>query len=167
MKSLLLFFFFPCVLFAEPLTLKLEYENDESSDYSAQIMEAFGKLLLEDEALAKEFAMFEMAPEEEKRGSYLADPTVTPLLLSKSQSQEDGAKEQTYGFTRTVALYYRFDDGVTGGMYARSGFFALFSVTGKEVFRNTEGNTFERSSATVTAEFHGFSRGVNGPEPRG
>jgi hypothetical protein len=150
-------------LLAAPHMLELKFIEGEETDYSAQIQEAFTKLLASDEALAKEFAGFEAAPPEDERGRYSGEPVVQHIIIGEEESADFKDTGGTKDFTKTVALYYRFDEGFHRGQGTRNGFFAVFAITGKLTFANRGDDDFQLSGAKVTAEFQDFSRTLTAP----
>lgn len=166
MKSLLILFLVPDLIFAaEPKILKLEYKEGEAVDYPAQIQAKFKQLLESDPSLAKEFEGFEAPPPKDAGGRYSGEPTIQVLTLSKSEQVDfrnsGGAKE----FEMTIALYYRFDEGRHKGSQTRSGFFAIFAVTGNISYRHLDNDKFELTKSQVDAKFQGFSRALKAPKP--
>jgi hypothetical protein len=148
-------------LLAAPLALELNYSED--GDYPDQIQEAFAKLLASDERLAKEFAGFEAAPPEDERGRYSGEPVVQHIIIGAEESADFKGTGGTRDFTKTVALYYRFDEGFHRGQGTRNGLFAVFAITGKLTFANRGDDDFQLSGAKVTAAFQGFSRTLTAP----
>lgn len=164
MKTVLLLFLSCGILIAEPLTLKLEYKEAGEENYPEQIQEAFTKLLAKDTALAKEFTQFEAPPDS---GRYYGVPTIIPIVISEEEHvnfRDTGGERE---FQKTIAFYYRFAEGQHHGIATSSGFFALFTVTGKLTYRQLANNDFDLSRATVLAKFQGFSRTLSSAKPNG
>jgi hypothetical protein len=166
MKPLLVLIIFGSVAAAvEPPTLKLDYKEGEDVDYAAQIQVAFTKLLGSDSALAKEFTKFEAPPPEYARGRYYGEPTILPIVVREEEHvnfRDSGGKKE---FKKTIALYYRFTEGMHRGRQTSSGFFAVFEVTGDLSYRHLENDAFAISTSNVIARFQGFSRTLIAPKP--
>lgn len=165
MKPLLLLLLTSLTLVAEPIILTLEHKDYQTDDYASQIEAAFAKVLAADVNLTREFVSYESPPEEEASGRYSSDPVVAPILLSESEEVEFRGDGGTRNFERTIALYYRFDEGMRRGVFTRSGFFALFTVKGELTYLNSGDDNFELDGATVTAEFERFSRELKALSP--
>lgn len=156
----------PCCVFAdEPRILTLAYTEGNEADYPLQIQTKFKQLLDSDKKLAEDFGKFEAPPPANARGRYGDEPTIQVIYLSESEhvdfSDDGGVKD----FNMTIALYYRFSQGLHRGRQTSSGFFALFDLTGKLSYRHLDNDEFELAKSQVTAEFKGFSRSLAGPGP--
>lgn len=155
-----------CVFAGEIKSIKLNYKAGGSDDYAIQIQAQFKKLLDSDPDLAQKFHKFEAPPAEDARGRYSGESTIQVLTVSESEHvdfrESGGAKK----FEKTIALYYRFDEGMHRGRESRSGFFALFVVNGVLSYRHRNGDDFELADAKVVANFKGFSRTLVGQEPK-
>jgi len=165
MKPLLLLLLFTQVLSATPITLKLNYEEGENDNYPKQIQAAFVKLLASNKALAKEFSKFESPPPEDSRGRYSGNPTIQILTLAESEHVDFRDSASSSQFGKTIALYFRFDEGVHRGSEFHSGFFALFEVKGELSYRHVKGDEFELQCSKVVATFKGFRRTLTAPLP--
>jgi hypothetical protein len=156
----------PCLaLGGELKTLELTYKEGKAADYAAQVEAGFKKLLVSDSKLAAEFKKFESPPPEDARGRYSGDPKVQVLTLAESEDvdfRDSGGSSQ---FGKTIALYFRFDEGVHRGSEFHSGFFALFEIKGDLTYRHVKGDDFELSDSKVVATFKGFSRTLSAPAP--
>ncbi|MBK1884243.1 hypothetical protein JIN85_17620 [Luteolibacter pohnpeiensis] len=146
-------------------TLELTYKEGTDANYAAQVEAGFKKLLDSDSKLAAEFKKFEFAPPENTRGRYSGEPKVQVLTLAESEHvdfRDSGGSSQ---FGKTIALYFRFDDGMHRGSEFHSGFFALFEINGDLSYRHVKDDGFELSDSKVVATFKGFSRTLTAPAP--
>lgn len=147
--------------------LSLDYKEGKEADYAAQIQTKFKKLLESDPVLAKEFKTFEAPPPEEAQGRYSGEARVQAITLDQSEYREFRGQGGTTEFEQTIALYYRFDQGVHRGEETLSGFFARFKVTGTLSYHHVDNEDFKLANATVKAQFEGFSRNLVAPKPAG
>ncbi len=155
----------PCLaLGSEPKTLELTFKEGKAADYAAQVEAGFTKLLVSDTKLAAEFKKFESPPPENAQGRYSGGPMIQALTLAESEDvdfRDTGGSSQ---FGKTIALYFRFDEGMRRGMEFHSGFFALFEIKGDLTYRHVK-DDFELSDSKVVATFKGFSRTLTAPAP--
>jgi hypothetical protein len=155
------------VIAAEPRTLTLQYKAGEKDDYPEQIQSAFTKLLATDRNLAADFAMMEDAPQPSAAGRYQASPIIAPIVISERKHVDFVTTGGHEVFEKKVALYYRFEQGMHRGRETYSGFFALFTVSGKLTYRNSADRASELTESVVVATFQGFSRTIKAPSPKG
>lgn len=142
----------------EPKTLELTYKEGKAADYAAQVEAGFKKLLFSDSKLAAEFEKFESPPPQNARGRYSGNPKVQVLTLAESEHDDFRDRGGSSQFGKTIALYFRFDEGVHRGSEFHSGFFALFEVKGELSYRHVKGDDFDLSDSKVVATFIGFRR---------
>jgi len=153
-----------CVLAGELPTLELKYKEGENIDYSDQIKVEFTKLLSKDHALAADFSVFEDAPPPSV-GRYSGDPIIQSMVIAESEDVDFRDSGGTKVFAKTIALYYRYDQGHHRGRNTSSGFFAVFVVSGKLTYRSEKNEEDELTKAVVVAKFRGFSRTLSAPKP--
>ena len=165
MKTLNLLLLSGYAIAAEPRTLTLQYKAGENDDYPAQIQSAFTKLLIADRSLAADFAMMEDAPQPSEAGRYQASPIIVPIVISEGEHVDLGAAGGRKEFEKKIALYYRFEQGMHRGRETHSGFFALFTVSGKLTYGDSADSASELIESAVTATFQGFSRTLKAPSP--
>jgi hypothetical protein len=165
MKTLSLLLLSGYAIAAEPRTLTLQYKAGENDDYPAQIQSAFTKLLIEDRTLAADFSMMEDAPQPSAAGRYQASPIIVPIVISEGEHIDFGAAGGRKEFEKKIALYYRFEQGMHRGRETHSGFFALFTVSGKLTYGDSADSASDLTQSVVTAAFQGFSRTLKAPSP--
>lgn len=165
MKILFLILLSSSILVAEPLTLKLDYNENEEGNYSKQIQSAFTKLLVSNSNLAKEFTKFEAPPPEDARGRYSGEPTIRAIVISEDEHVNFRDSGGTKVFKKMIALYYRFDEGMHRGRETSSGFFAIFTVNGNLTYLHLKNDEFKLTKANVVAQFNGFNRTLTAPKP--
>jgi hypothetical protein len=165
MRALILLLSPSLALGGGPKTLELSYKEGKDVDYAVQVEACFKKLLVSDSKLSAEFKKFESPPQENARGRYSGDPKVQVLTVAESEVvdfRDSGGSSQ---FGKTIALYFRFDEGVHRGSEFHSGFFALFEIKGDLTYRHVKGEDFELSESKVVATFNGFSHTLTAPAP--
>lgn len=156
----------PCLALGDEIkTLELTYKEGKAADYAVQVEAGFKKLLDSDSKLAAEFKKFESPPPENVRGRYSGDPKVQVLTLAESEHVDFRASGGSSRFGKTIALYFRFDEGMHRGAESHSGFFALFEIKGNLTYRHVNGDDFELSNSKVIATFKGLSRTLTAPAP--
>lgn len=141
----------------EPVTLKLEPHADlENEDYRDQIVDKFGALLKSDKALEARFSKFEAGPKKRAGGRY-GGAEASSFVMRRSwaadfhESREDGGE---YTFTQTVVVCYSFREGYRRGMDVTFGVFAIFDLSGRQIFK--KGGDHEIQTHRVTAKFREF-----------
>jgi hypothetical protein len=164
MKTLISFILTSSIALAiDPLSFNFDY--NEEANYASMIQTAFTKQLTSDASLSKEFSKFESPPPKEARGRYYEDPTISSIVVSEEEHVDIKDISGMREFKKTIALYYRFDNGMHRGKVTNSGFFALFVVTGKYSYSNLANNDIKILKSSAVAEFKGFSRTLVAPEP--
>lgn len=148
---------------AGKLQFKINIEDTESSNYSSQLKAALTSLLNDNKQIADKFHKMEDPPPSEARGRYSGEPIVQAIVLAESEnvnfSEAGGEKD----FEKTIALYYRFDEGVHRGSQSHSGFFAIFVIEGKLNFEVLHGEKLKVKKSEVFATFKGFERSIAFP----
>jgi len=142
---------------------KIAYEDAEFSNYSTQLRSGLGELLKKNPKIAEKFREMENAPVDDSRGRYSGEPTVQVLVLAASENVDFQKDSGDRVFEKTIALYYRFDEGMHRGSQSHSGFFAIFVVEGKLAFEIFNDDQLKIKNSEVVATFRGFKRSIDFP----
>ncbi|MGJ8655540.1 MAG: hypothetical protein ACSHX6_03740 [Akkermansiaceae bacterium] len=155
------------ITIAKPLTITLEpnkepdeaQNEEENSDYTPQLIKKFNTLLQENKELKTQFEAYEAGPKENAGGRYLG-ADARPLLLRQSENVDFNGEGGTKNYKQTIVLYYSFGEGFRRGMEETTGVFALFTLTGQQLYDN-KNDKFILTKHTVTATFNGFQKTLN------